>query len=179
MLHLIQDLANPDPGSTAFRNIGANQDALDALAESALAKSSHSAIRNSTKHTRKPFPQRKRLPDGVLWTLMGVTIDLTMIFERMFWRIFRGELKSVSAQGVESAFADYFASNERDRIHSEIRSFIQDFSPVYPDDAHTEAIRLIETHRLVQSRKCEKDGILRGSKGRAYMRRLKQLASEG
>jgi len=174
ILSLMQDLAKPESDLVLSWDGEGNQDALDALVELAMEKDAASPAQ-AIKHPNERFRRRKSLPDGVLRTLMGVTVDIIIIFERIHWKIYRENTGSVSTQGVSTVFDEYSKSLERRRIHSEIRNFIEHFNPGDPDDAYTEVVRLIESHRQVESRKSDMVGIFKGSKGKAYKRRLQKL----
>jgi hypothetical protein len=83
---------------------------------------------------------------------MGYIVDLTIVLEGLFWlKVAQPRNRSVSEVDVEAAFDLYNRSEERVKVHREIRGYVDGmslFDHAHPDNAHDEVQRLIKSHRL-------------------------------
>jgi len=118
----------------------------------------------------------KPLPGDTLRTLMGFILHLIMVLERLYWNNYRKNTLSVTMQEVETAFEEYCGSGERNRVREDVFNFAKDFDPASLGDAYVEAVRLVETHRLVESQRSEREGIWpQVSKGGSLGRMMRRI----
>jgi len=112
----------------------------------------------SLSASAKPLPslfrerydiEDSKLPPATLRPLMGLVVDLIMVLERLFWILFRRNVPSLSIDEIQDAFNQYNISGGRTKVHQEIRAYLKDRNLTDPQDALTEAKRLIGAHRIV------------------------------
>jgi len=149
ILRLIQDLGDPEKTARNpefSQDVKAIKDTLDRLTSGIPA-----AIPGPATFSGWLFGayQIQSLEPPTLRTLMGFIVDLTMVLERLFWIVFRRDIRSISIEHVQEVFNQYIISGERTKIHQEITDYVNNRNPRDPDEAHKEVRRLIETNRSV------------------------------
>ncbi|KDQ17550.1 hypothetical protein BOTBODRAFT_185702 [Botryobasidium botryosum FD-172 SS1] len=177
ILRLVHDLSTLSPshailGST--QELDKIKDVLDALAGNPVADPiTPDPVKVNLRNWLSGVYQKKTLSPSTLCTLMGFIVDLTMTLERLFWNGFRRGVHSLTMQEVQTAYGEYYRSEERTKVHQEIRSYATslEHKPKGPDDAEIEVKRLIETYRFVESHKPQWDMLSSNSGGKKHKRR--------
>ena len=85
---------------------------------------------------------------------MGYTVDLTIVLEVLFWlKVAQPRHKSICEEDITAAFGLYQGSPEHLKVHQQIRSYVDDMTPIDQanpqDNTHVEIERLINSHRRV------------------------------
>ncbi|TDL20159.1 hypothetical protein BD410DRAFT_791245 [Rickenella mellea] len=154
ILELVQDLADPDASnpnsgfSEKLTTIKASLDVVTPLAGPIAP--AVAGIGLSVMFVNWLFGVYTNTP-GTLRSLMGYIVDLTIVLETLFWlKAAQPNNPAVSSDDVEAAFSLYNSSEERVKVHREIRSYVDNMSLLdhaHPDNAHDEVLRLIKAHR--------------------------------
>ncbi|KDQ10458.1 hypothetical protein BOTBODRAFT_36156 [Botryobasidium botryosum FD-172 SS1] len=163
ILRLVYDLSTPSPSNAVLgssQELDKIKDVLDALTGNPVAESTPpDPVKIGLLNWLSGVYQKKTLSPSTLCTLMGFIVDLTMTLERLFWNAFRKGVHSLTMHEVQTAYGEYYRSDERARVHQEIRNYAasRGHKPKGPDDAEIEVKRLIGTYRLVESRQPQWD----------------------
>ncbi|TDL28285.1 hypothetical protein BD410DRAFT_834410 [Rickenella mellea] len=154
ILELVQDLADPDASnpnsgfSEKLTTIKASLDVATPLAGPIAPVVA--GIGLSVMFVNWLFGVYTNTP-GTLRSLMGYIVDLTIVLETLFWlKAAQPKNPAVSSDDVEAAFSSYNTSEEKVKVHREIRSYVDNMSLLdhaHPDNAHDEVLRLIKAHR--------------------------------
>src|ERR1700721_1292803 len=68
---------------------------------------------------------------GVLRCLMGYIVDLTIVLEVLFWfKVAQPRHKSICEEDITAAFGLYQGSPEHLKVHQQIRSYVDDMTPI-------------------------------------------------
>ncbi|TDL13542.1 hypothetical protein BD410DRAFT_903273 [Rickenella mellea] len=154
ILELVQDLADPDasnPNSGFSEKLTTIKASLDvATPLSGPIAPVIAGVGLSVMFVNWLFGVYTNTP-GTLRSLMGYIVDLTIVLETLFWlKAAQPKNPAVSSDDVEAAFSSYNSSEERVKVHREIRSYVDNMSLLdhaHPDNAHDEVLRLIKAHR--------------------------------
>jgi len=164
VLSLIHDLSDPPSDSNSNSKSHSSLDfekikeVLDALADtSAPGSTTPDAVSAGISNWLTGIYQKKKLSPSMLCTLMGFIVDLTMTLERLFWRVFRLKIPSLTVTEVKVAYEEYRNSDERTKVHQDIRRYVGSPIPKGASDAEREVRRLIGRYRFVESDKQDWD----------------------
>jgi len=154
ILDLVQDLADPDasnPSSGFTANLQMIKASLDVVTPiSGPAAPVVATMGLSVMFVNWLFGLYRDTP-GTLRSLMGYITDLTIVLEGLFWlKMAQTANHPVSTDDIGAACSSYSNSDERVKVHREIRAYVDGMSlldTAHPDNAHVEVERLIKLYR--------------------------------